>query len=274
MTGSNVEDNADDSGADFTDALYGGAKLITRADDHQPGAKWEFNDDVAAKFDNMLSRSIPHYGAMRELTYRLGSKFIESPSTVVDFGASRGEASAAFIKNLPHNDYTMTEVSAPMMDVMTERFKEFPNVSVLNYDLRQPYSEIARLVHNPNEVADPKPTRLVLSILTLIFIPINFRQSIIQGIYNGMADDGAFLFVEKVLGNSALMQELLVDAYHEYKFDHGYSWEDIERKRASLEGVQVPIRHEDNISMLRSAGFRHVETYYRSMNFCGYIAIK
>ena len=40
-------------------------------DNVKPGEKWEFNEDVAACFANMLERSIPDYKSMRALTYKI-----------------------------------------------------------------------------------------------------------------------------------------------------------------------------------------------------------
>lgn len=241
-------------------------------DNHSPGAKWEFNEDVAKCFDSMLHRSIPGYEQMRDLVFRIGRNFIKETSTVVDIGASRGEASSAFIEAYPDSNFLLLEVSKAMLDQLDQRYVGDLNVSVIEYDLRKTARE---LTSNLNEVTEAnRQIDLVLGILTLVFVPINYRLSIIKGIYDALSPGGAFLLVEKVLGNSAYTQELLVDTYHDYKHDHGYSWEDIERKRAALEGVQVPLSSGTNIEMLRSAGFTVVECFWRHMNFCGYIAIK
>ncbi len=255
-----------------------------RPDDHEPGAKWEFNEDVARKFDSMLHNSIPGYVQMRDLVHRIGSQFVPSaPSTIIDLGASRGESSAAFIDSdlCRYTNFVLSEISDPMREQMRVRFADDDRVAITGYDLRKTYTEIGTFIKNPEHVVNlkyPYPdtlgTTLVLSILTLIFVPINFRQSIIQGVYDGLAPGGAFIVVEKVLGNTALTQDLLVDSYHKFKNDNGYSWESIERKRAALEGVQVPVRSEENLTMLRSAGFRHVEVFWRHLNFEGIIAIK
>ena len=262
-------------------------------DDHQPGEKWAFDADVAAKFDNMLGRSIPGYGQMRDLCFDLGKTFLTDPQpTVIDLGSSRGESVSAFVesRDLVAN-YILTEVSEPMLDQIRERWGDRDNVFPINYDLRKRASYLARdlgepqmmlLTHRTPEYAGRteltlpslRAPQLIQAILTLIFVPINWRQSIIQGVHDALAPGGAFIMVEKVLGNTALTQDLLVDSYHEHKNRHGYSWEDIERKRASLEGVQVPVRSEENLAMLRNAGFRHVEVFWRHLNFEATIAIK
>ena len=242
-------------------------------DTHVPGERWEFNEDVAKKFDDMLDRSIPGYPQMRDLVYRLGSRFVTNDSMVVDLGASRGEASSRFIENFPAAEFTLMEVSEAMLGELGSRFKSNSNVAIFNYDLRNSVANTATFLTR-NARAKNRNIDLVLSILTLVFVPINYRPSVIQAVFNSMNVGGAFIVVEKELGNSAFTQELLVDTYHEYKHDRGYSWEDIERKRLALEGVQVPVSTDTNKAMLEAAGFKVVECFWRHLNFCGYIAMK
>mgnify|MGYP001601651293 CR=1 FL=1 len=66
----------------------------------------------------------------------------------------------------------------------------------------------------------------------------------------------------------------MVDAYHELKERHGYSREEIDRKRLALEGVLVPVTARWNEDMLRRAGFREVDCVWRWMNFAGWGAVK
>ena len=77
--------------------------------------KWEFNQEVALCFDNMLSRSIPNYNVMRELTTMLGSKFAQE-GLVVDIGCSNGLAVENLIKNID-TKYLLMDISEPMLVV-------------------------------------------------------------------------------------------------------------------------------------------------------------
>ena len=54
----------------------------------------------------------------------------------------------------------------------------------------------------------------------------------------------------------------------------GYNQESIERKRLSLEGVLVPVTAGWNEDILHSAGFLHIDCFWRWMNFAGWMAIK
>ena len=41
-----------------------------------------------------------------------------------------------------------------------------------------------------------------------------------------------------------------------------------------LEGVLVPMRAKDNVDMLLAAGFESVDTFWRWMNFTGWVAVR
>jgi hypothetical protein len=64
---------------------------------HFPGDRWEFDESVARVFDDMLARSIPQIGLMREITDRFGSALIQPYTDVVDLGCACGDSMAVFI---------------------------------------------------------------------------------------------------------------------------------------------------------------------------------
>lgn len=221
--------------------------------------KWEFNAEVTEVFDDMLSRSIPDYFGMRYLTTELALAFAQKRTDIVDLGCSRGAALKPIIKALDAREYKYLglEISPPMLEVARE---ELPEADIREFDLRKGYPEVISSV--------------TLSILTLQFIPIEYRQRIIQDVYNSLMPSGIFLFVEKVLGNDSYADKVLVETYLDGKGDNGYTQEQINAKRSALEGVLVPVTAKWNEDMLRSAGFKHVECYWRHLNFSGWFAVK
>lgn len=227
--------------------------------------KWEFDKEVTSCFDNMLERSIPAYSDMRLLVTKLGCRFVQDKTAIVDMGCSTGEAIRPFISKFgAHNQYKLYDVSEPMLAECSNRYKgwiENGFVSVEEFDIRNglpPYIQAS----------------LILSVLTLQFTPIEYRQKIIQSVYDSLAPKGAFILVEKVLGYNYEIDSHLVDEYYVIKGEHAYTEEQISSKRKSLEGVLVPVTAKWNEDLLRSAGFKTVDCFYRYLNFAGWIAIK
>ena len=232
----------------------------------EEGARWAFDEEVAGCFDDMLARSIPDYLEMRRLVTDLGRTFVRSAADVVDLGCSRGEALAPFVD--PPDPRAVrprcaigVEVSLPMLEAARARFASAaPSVQLLSTDLRRDFP-----------VCVPS---LVLSVLTLQFIPIEHRQRVVQAAFDALLPGGAFIVVEKVLGASSALDTLFVDEYLRLKAAHGYSAEEIARKRLALEGVLVPITAEWNEGMFRRAGFLHVDCFWRWCNFAAWVCVK
>jgi tRNA (cmo5U34)-methyltransferase len=227
--------------------------------------KWEFNQEVTDCFGEMPERSIPAYADMRELVKRIGKRFVKRKTTIVDLGCSTGEAIQPFIAAFGcQNQYKLYDVSEPMLEACRKKLKGWISegfMTVESFDIR-------------NGLQPKLVTSLVLSVLTLQFTPIEYRQKIIQSVYDGLEPGGALILVEKVLGNDYTLDSIMVDEYYRIKADNAYTQEQISAKRKSLEGVLVPITAHWNEEMLRDAGFRHIDCFWRHLNFAGWVAIK
>ena len=66
----------------------------------------------------------------------------------------------------------------------------------------------------------------------------------------------------------------MIDEYYKIKAENAYTQEQISAKRKSLEGVLVPITASWNEQMLKDAGFKSIDCFWRYLNFAGWIAIK
>lgn len=232
-------------------------------DSVEPGTKWEFNESVTTCFDNMLERSIPQYHIMRESCTALAKRYITDNSMVIDLGCSRGEAIAELIP--PHYSdvsFLGLEISEPMLNASKERFEGIPYINIQKHDLRTGLPKVNC------------PVSVILSILTIQFTPIEYRHRILKEIYDILQPGGAFIFVEKVLGNTHELNDDMISLYYDLKGKNGYTNEQIERKRLSLEGTLVPITARWNEDLLKESGFKQVDSFWRWMNFAGWVAIK
>ena len=230
---------------------------------HEPKTnKWQFDEEVTAIFEDMLERSIPDYYNMRELVHKLTKKYARPNTVILDLGCSTGGAIKKAISELPDNFFIGIEVSEPMRQKAKEIFKGIDRVTILNHDLRNGLPKIGEKVS------------VILSVLTIQFTPIEYRLNIIKDVYKTLSNGGVFIFVEKVLGETAEIDNTLVELYYNLKGENGYTHEKIQKKRKSLEGVLVPVTSSWNIELLRKSGFQNIDCFWRNLNFAGYIAIK
>ena len=241
-----------------------------KKDEVMPEGKWTFDGDVTEAFDDMLERSIPQYEVMRRSCFEVGSKFQQKGTDIVDLGCSRGEAIAPFVDRFgAYNRYFLCDVSEPMLEATRERFKGYvagpiPGMQgimrVEDFDLRAGYP--------------PVEASVTLSVLTLQFTPIEHRQRILKQAHEHAVEGGALILVEKILGADADLVELMVGLYLDHKREAGYTEDQIQRKKLSLEGVLVPVTAAWNEELLRMAGFRRVDCFWRWMNFAAWVAVK
>lgn len=226
---------------------------------------WEFDAEVTRVFEDMLERSIPQYGVMREAVTAVGMHFVQGKGRqVLDLGCSRGSALAPFVERCgAYASYVGVDSSSQMVSHCRERFKLYEYsrlVTIQQMDLRTDFPMLVGV-------------DLVLVVLSLQFIPVEYRQEVLRKAFGTLRMGGALILVEKVLGNSGEINEMMVLEYLSLKADHGYTDEEIARKKLSLEGVLVPLTAAWNEQLLKEAGFKHVDVFWRWMNFCGWVAI-
>ena len=233
-------------------------------DEVVPRGAWQFDQEVTAVFDDMLQRSIPQYNAMRMVTFEVGRRFVQPGTAIIDMGCSRGQALLPFVSTFSAaNEYIGLEISEPMIEAARQNFSCHPHgkrVSIRSADLRHEFPGVT--------------SSLVLSVLTLQFTPIEYRQQIIRRVFESLAPGGAFILVEKILGATSRLDEAFVELFLNIKRENGYSESQIDRKRMSLEGVLVPVTAPGHEELLRQEGFASVDCFWRHLNFAGWVAVK
>lgn len=234
-------------------------------DNVMPTGKWEFDQEVTNCFEEMLKRSIPAYADMRDLVTRIGKRYVKRKTAIVDLGCSTGEAIKPFIQAFgAQNQYKLYDVSKPMLEKARERYMNWMNVGLLDVQEMDIRNGLPKNIY----------ASLILSVLTLQFTPIEYRQKIISSIYDSLEPGGALILVEKVLGTNYTLDSMLVDEYYKIKAENAYTQEQILAKRKSLEGVLVPITAKWNEDLLKDSGFSSVDCFWRYLNFAGWVAIK
>jgi tRNA (cmo5U34)-methyltransferase len=238
---------------------------------HIPAGPWVFDDSVTAVFDDMLQRSIPQYDIMRATVDILARDFVKSGKLVIDLGASSGEGIAPLVEDQAGRGaeerarFVAIECSPAMLSELRTRFAPFEDdglVTIVDHDLRRGLPDLG------------EQASLILSVLTMQFVPMEYRQQVIRSAYDALAPGGAMILVEKVLGSSASLDTQFVGHYLDNKMRNGYSAEEVDRKRLSLEGVLVPVTARWNEEMLRDAGFSEIDCFWRWLNFAGWLALK
>jgi len=222
---------------------------------------FEFDEEVASVFDDMLDRSVPFYKEMQKLNISLASSFLKDNDKVFDLGCSTGTTLIELSKNSHKNlELYGVDSSKAMLEHASKKSKAF------GVDINFICDDIFKI--------DLNSSKVIFSNYTLQFIRPLQREKLIKKIFDSLAEEGAFIFSEKLVSSNSLLNKLLIDEYYGFKKTQGYSEFEIAQKREALENVLIPYTENENIKMIKDAGFSHCETIFKWVNFASFIAIK
>lgn len=223
--------------------------------------QFEFDEEVASVFDDMLDRSVPFYKEMQRLSIVFANNFLENGSKVYDLGCSTGttliELSKSCNKTL---NLIGIDSSEAMLELASKKAKAF------GVDIDFICSDIFDV--------NLKGAKVIFSNYTLQFIRPLQREKLIKKIYDSLEDDGIFIFSEKLVSQNSILNKQFIDEYYSFKKTQGYSEFEISQKREALENVLIPYTEDENNKMIKDAGFSHCELVFKWVNFATFIAIK
>ena len=223
---------------------------------------FSFGGPTAQVFDDMVNRSVPFYAEIQNMVTELSCDFATPGSTVYDLGCSTG-TTLLKLDHLLEPDIRLMGLdnAADMLALARDKVKT----------ARRPIGFVLADFEEPLLL---EQASVVLMVLTLQFVRPLRREQVVRMICNALPHQGAFILVEKIVSTSGLFNRLFIKHYYDYKKRNGYSELEIAQKREALENVLIPYRLEENLALLKQAGFRKSEVFFRWYNFCGIVAIK
>lgn len=223
---------------------------------------FKFDDKVVKVFDDMVNRSVPYYAEMQRMTVELTSDFAKPNSNLYDIGCSTGTTMALYDESV---DQSINFIGLDNSPEMLKKARQKLSGSKRNIKFKTTDLNKSLSVENAS---------IVTMILTLQFVRPLRREAVVQKIYDGLNQDGAFIFIEKVTSEDTMFNRLFIKHYYDYKRRMGYSDTEIAQKREALENVLIPYRMDENFDLLKKVGFRKIEVFFRWYNFCAIIAVK
>ncbi|MGN8465939.1 carboxy-S-adenosyl-L-methionine synthase CmoA [Helicobacter pylori] len=223
-----------------------------------------FDEKVAHVFDDMLERSIPYYYEMLDLgAYFIAQNLKENlnPNPLIyDLGCSTGNFFIALNRQIQQEiELVGIDNSMPMLKKAQEKLKDFNNVRFECMDFL--------------EVEFREASAFSL-LFVLQFVRPMQREVLLKKIYNSLALNGVLLVGEKIMSEDRILDKQMIELYYLYKQNQGYSHNEIAFKREALENVLVPYSLKENIALLESVGFKHVEALFKWVNFTLLVARK
>ncbi|NOR57091.1 MAG: methyltransferase domain-containing protein, partial [Sulfurimonas sp.] len=160
--------------------------------------QFEFNEEVAVVFDDMLNRSVPFYKESQKITEFFALKQLKDGGLIYDLGCSTASLLISISKQL---EVDADIVGLDNSDAMLEQARkkclalgadiELENADILEYD----YKEADVFVSN----------------YTLQFIRPLVREELVKKIAASLKKDGIFIFSEKVISHHSKLNKDLIE---------------------------------------------------------------
>ncbi len=223
-----------------------------------------FNREVTAVFDDMLTRSVPLYKESIQRQAQMTLGFFQEKTRIYDLGCSHGNLGILILEQFKNTPFSMVGVdsSEPMIEKYHARLEQVENSHQID------------LVCGLLEKVAIENASVVLINLTLQFLDVKKRDHLIQKIYDGLLPGGVLLVTEKIIHNTASIDDLAQDFYRRFKRENGYSELEISQKRDALEKVLIPESIGVHKQRFLNAGFSAVDIWLKWFNFASMIAIK
>ncbi|RVY14085.1 carboxy-S-adenosyl-L-methionine synthase CmoA [Helicobacter pylori] len=231
-----------------------------------------FDEKVAHVFDDMLERSIPYYHEMlnlgayfiaQNLKENIYPKSLPKPlpkPLIYDLGCSTGNFFIALNQQIQQDiELIGIDNSMPMLKKAQEKLKDFNNVRFECMDFLE---------------VEFKEASAFSLLFVLQFVRPMQREVLLKKIYNSLALNGVLLVGEKIMSEDRILDKQMIELYYLYKQNQGYSHNEIAFKREALENVLVPYSLKENVALLESVGFKHVEALFKWVNFTLLVARK
>ena len=210
----------------------------------------DFSFETVNNFDKHISSSILGYEILHALIENISSFFIKKNTVPVDLGCTSGK-----LIKIIENKYNCKCIGFDITD------KQF----LKGFDLRR--QDITDINFKIPE------TNLIFSIFTLQFIEFSKRLELLKKIYNSLEKNGCLILCEKEIAKNGMIQECFTFSNYDYK-KNNFTEIEILKKEKVLRNIMNPLQSNDNLDLLKKAGFKITETFFQSLNFKGYICIK
>lgn len=221
---------------------------------------WTF-DGIEDDFELHIARSIPHYLDWQNLICRLSDYFITGETVVYDIGTATGALARRLGEFQSHKEGVRIVGIDPVAS-MIEKARSKTDDKRIEY------------VCEDIRAFQLEKSSLITSYYTMQFIHPNYRQDVVNKIYESLLWGGGFICFEKVRGADARFQDYMSQIYSDFKLENDFSPDEVLGKTKSLKGVLEPFSSEGNRAMLERAGFKDIMPVARWLCFEGILAIK
>lgn len=208
-------------------------------------SQWTFqNESVAENFDSHVRSQLPWYELATNAIKQIVRHYIPVGGLVYDIGAATGNISKA------------------LKEILEDRRSSIISIEPSS-EMVKKWNGIGDLLHASAQDVVYEDFDVAICFLTLMFIPVGERKSLIKKLMASCKRGGAVIVFEKMIPPNGYLGTITQRLCLSGKYFSGVSADDIIKKELSLIGVQRPVYESD----LPEGGF----LWFKHGDFCGWI---
>ncbi|MFT3780905.1 MAG: class I SAM-dependent methyltransferase [Nibricoccus sp.] len=218
----------------------------------------------ANRYDAEIRRIIPFYDALQSEALDIVRATVGSPETWLDTGCGTGIFVERALAAFPRTRFVAVDPSAAMLAEAKTRLGDNERLSFL-----VPVGSEKLLSITP---------RLRVQVITAMLCHHYFepagRVAAVQSCYEILEPGGVLVVVENIDCDSLAGRTTGLDRWRDYQKSQGRSEPEVQAHIARF-GIELkPIKIEDHLEVLKSAGFSCVEIFWRAQMQAGFYAVK
>jgi len=215
-------------------------------------------NSAAEKYDMQRNELIPlmdiFYGTAVELV-----KINNEKGKILDLGAGTGLLTKLVIKKYPNAKYTLVDIADEMLAIAKERFETLDNISFNVEDYRVGISG--------------GKYEAIISALSIHHLDSYEKRNLYKNIFNMLEEGGVFINADQVKGEDCDSEEIV----KEYQLSYIENCSLLREEKDDTYG-RIKLDKMDKMSvqinMLKEAGFKSVDIYYKYYNYVVFRARK
>lgn len=217
-----------------------------------------FDARAASSYAEGPPRQVPGYSSLHRMVSLLLAERTPRDGRVLVLGAGGGQELKAMAEAHPGWSFDGVDPSSDMLRLAA--------------DVTGPHATRMRFHEGYIEEAPRGPFDAATSILTFHFIPHEQRRTTLEQVRCRLKIGAPFVLVHLSFPQSEPERSTWIDRHVAYGISNGLEPTDVERARQAISSGLTILSPEEDVTMLRLAGFSNASLFYAGLSIRGWVA--
>ena len=216
----------------------------------------EHFEKEAAVFDKIFFKIMPRYQEMTEVITEALPFSKRDKLKIIDLGCGTGNLAQKIITAYPNASVTCIDMAENMLKMAKAKLKRKRNVNfwlgdIRNFDYSGKYD-------------------VIVASMVLHHIEKKDKFRFYRKLYNALSRGGVFYVIDIFLAPDNYLQKLYMDKWKAFMKTNGLPMKKVNDMITRHQREDRPVVFTDELSIMRKAGFKHVDIILKHYNFAAY----